>query len=301
MKINLFDTNNPACNLWLNGWQPHHCKDVEYIRPPLLEFDGATVFTDELMIHPVVDQVTSKYKFGLFVEPKSIKPAAYEVLATDPSVADKFDAIFTHDERLLSISPKFRLFPFLAGSYILEEDIKIHDKSKSLSIVASEKVWAEGHRLRHEVIQRYGTKMDCYGPFYINLYEDYKNESTETLKGTYLKVTGNLFRAFKDYRYAVVIHSIRCKNYFDEKLLNCFFTGTVPIVWSPTNVGEFFDINGCLEFSNLDDLEGVLDKLSVEDYDSRREAIKNNFEMAHKYISYDKYLKEQIEIYIQEQ
>jgi|10_taG_2_1085330.scaffolds.fasta_scaffold00987_12 hypothetical protein len=298
MKINLFDTNNPSCNLWFNGWQP--CNDVEYIRPPLLEFDGPTVFTDELILHPVVDQVSSKYKFGLFIEPKSIKPDAYMALAENPNLVNKFDAIFTHDERLLSISSKFRLFPFLAGAYILKEDIKIYNKSKSLSIVASEKVWAEGHRLRHEVIKQYGNKMDCYGPFYKNLYEDYKNESTETLKGAYLKVTGNLFRAFKDYRYAMVIHSIRCKNYFDEKLLNCFFTGTVPIVWSPTNVGEFFDIDGCLEFSNLDDLEEVLDNLSVEDYDSRREAIKNNFEIAHKYISFDRYLKEQIEVYTEE-
>ena len=142
--------------------------------------------------------------------------------------------------------------------------------------------------------------MDCYGPWYTDLKKDYVDEPTDTLRGKWLKGTGNILRAFKDYRYAMVIHSIRCKNYFDEKLLNCFFTGTVPIVWSPTNVGEFFDIDGCLEFSNLEDLGEVLDKLSLEDYDSRRQAIKNNFDIAQKYISFDKYLKEQIEAHINE-
>ena len=298
MDINLFDTNSPAENSHFNIWQPY--EGINYIRPPMQQFDGVSLFTDELMIHPVVDQVQSTYKFGLFVEPKSIKPQAYHILSQNPQLIDKFDAIFTHDEGLLEVSPKVKLFPFLCGTYFLEEDHKIYDKTKHLSIVANSKEWAEGHRLRHEVIERYADRMDCYGPWYTDLKKDYVDEPTDTLRGKWLKGTGNILRAFKDYRYAMVIHSIRCKNYFDEKLLNCFFTGTVPIVWSPTNVGEFFDIDGCLEFSNLEDLGEVLDKLSLEDYDSRRQAIKNNFDIAQKYISFDKYLKEQIEAHINE-
>jgi hypothetical protein len=298
MQVNLFDNNNPIENPIFNIYQDY--KGIEYIRPPEVKFDGASLFTDELMLHPIVDQVKSKYKFGLFVEPKSIKPQAYMALLQYPQLVDKFDAIFTHDEDLLRTSPKFRLFPFLCGSYFLEEDHKIYDKTKNLSIVANSKTWAEGHRFRHEVIQAYGSRMDCYGPWYTDLLKDYVDEPTDTLRGKWLRGTGNILRAFKDYRYAMVIHSIRNKNYFDEKLLNCFFTGTVPIVWSPTNVGDFFDADGCHQFSSLEELGYILDKLGEEDYNSRTQAIKNNFETAHKYISFDKHIKDSITAWIEE-
>jgi len=298
MQINLFDNNNPQENSHFNIFQAY--KGVKYIRPPLQKFDGISLFTDELLIHPVVDAVESKYKFGTFIEPKSIKPTAYEVLKQNPSLIDKFDAIFTHDEELLEISDRVKLLPLLCGSYFLPGDHKIYKKTKNLSIVANSKSFAEGHRFRHQVIDHYGSRMDCYGPWYTDLYKDYVDEPTDTLRGKWLKGTGNILRAFKDYRYAMVIHSIRNKNYFDEKLLNCFFTGTVPIVWSPTNVGDFFDTNGCFQFSNLEELGYILDKLGEDDYNSRRQAIKNNFEIAHKYISFDKCLSELITSHIKE-
>jgi len=298
MLVNLFPVGMPEEHTHFNVF--HKTTDIEYIRPPVVSFQGPTVFMDEYVaFSPDVDNVDCTYKFGLFIEPKSIKPHVYQALYDNPELLNRFDAVFTHDEQLLDISSKTHLFPFLCGSYFLEEDHKIYKKSKGVSIVANSKTFGEGHRFRHEIIKAFGNKIDSYGPWYTDLYKDYENTPTDTLRGEWLKGTGNILRVFKEYSYNIVVHSIRCKNYFDEKLLCCFFSGTVPIIWSPTNVEEFFDPEGFHTFSTLEELEIILDMVGEEDYNSKKSAIERNFQKAQEYISYDKTLAKMIKTYME--
>jgi len=293
LQVNLFDTNNPLENSHFNLFQKD--EEIEYIRPPLPIYNGPSLFTDEMIVHPMSEGIVSKYKFGAFLEPRSIKPHAYNVLCKNPEIINRFDAIFTHDEELLELSDRVKLLPFLCGSYFLKEDHKIYPKSKMLSMVANSKGWAEGHRLRHEIITRFGSYMDSYGPWYTDMKKEYEDYPEDTLRNQWLKGTGNILQAFKDYRYAFFVPSIRCKNFFNEQLVNCFTTGTIPIAWGPTNIGDFFDERGIITFNKIEDLEDILPTLSAEDYSSRSEAMHINFELAKKYYSFDKTLREAME------
>jgi hypothetical protein len=57
----------------------------------------------------------------------------------------------------------------------------------------------------------------------------------------------------------------------------------VPIYWGCPTLGEFFDLEGIILFNTLEELGGILQNLSVEEYEKRLPAIHRNFELAANY------------------
>ena len=41
--------------------------------------------------------------------------------------------------------------------------------------------------------------------------------------------------------------------YFNEKIIDCFFSGTIPIYWGTKNISKYFDENGIIFFPNIDE------------------------------------------------
>lgn len=305
MKINLFDNNIPKYDerisnhygeLHFNVWQ--HLQGFVYEKNIIPPDDGILLVTDESLFNLQFQHIKCKNKFGLLLEPQSIKPHVYEVLKNNADKLTFYTKIFTHSQELIDSSELFELVPFLAGSWILKEDIAIYEKTKNISIVASEKQNTPGHALRHSIIAKFNNKMDAFGPNYIDLKKDYINIVPTNLKQSYDMITGNLFRAFKDYRYNFAIHSIKYKNYFDEKLLNCFFTGTVPILYGASNIGDFFDKRGIIEFDNINEVDNIIKNCNESDYTSRLPYIKSNYNKALEYISFDNYVFNLIKKYL---
>ncbi len=48
------------------------------------------------------------------------------------------------------------------------------------------------------------------------------------------------------YLFSIVIENCKEPEYFSEKLLDCFFTKTIPIFWGEGNVEEYFDMKGVI-------------------------------------------------------
>jgi hypothetical protein len=298
MKISLFDNNIPDYSaaaikafdgIRFNQWQL--LNGFTYERDTLPSDENSIMLvTDESLFNLNFERVNCKNKFGLLLEPKSIKPHVYETLKVNANQLRFYKKIFTHSQELLDTSDLFELMPFLAGSWILKDDISIYKKTKNISLVANNRHIGLGHHLRHQIAAKYKHKIDTYGPAYTDLLKDYANTTPTNLRQMYNLHTGNLFRAFKEYRYNFAIHSIKYKNYFDEKLLNCFFTGTVPILYGASNVGDFFDKRGIIEFDNIDDVDDIIKNCSEADYTNRLPYIKNNYNKAFEYISFDNYV-----------
>ena len=89
--------------------------------------------------------------------------------------------------------------------------------------------------------------------------------------------------ALAPYRYSVVIENIREPNYFTEKIVDCFASGTVPIYWGCPNIGQFFDVRGIISFGNLRELRAAFKTLGPADYNSKLDAIKTNLGSVLKY------------------
>lgn len=234
-KINLFDTNLPAKDPYFNIWNP--AKRVEYIRPPLLQYDGISVFTDEICLYNI-SNVRAKHKIAWLLEPEVVKPVAYQNIA---HIENNFDLIYTHDERLLARdSKKYRNMLF-GACWIMEADWKLYPKSRDISMVASNKTFAPGHKLRHEILadlEASKFEFDAFG----------------TARKEFPHTTTGRLSPFAPYRFSIVIENSRVNNYFTDKIVDCFATGTIPIYWGMPNHANYFNKDGVISFSSKAEL-----------------------------------------------
>jgi hypothetical protein len=224
------------------------------------------IFTDFSLQY--VDQFNNQKKIAWLLESPSITKSAYEFIKQNHN---KFDKIFTFDKELLNISNKFIMLP-IGGCWINETDRIIHEKTKNISMIASNKRSTTGHILRHEIIDSF-KNFDLYG----------------TTNPIEKKITG-----LRDYRFSIVVENCKSDYYFTEKLIDCFVTGTIPIYWGCPSIFYFFNDEGILSFNSLDELENILNNATEEFYLSKLDAIKENFELSFKYLIADNEIYKQL-------
>jgi glycosyltransferase involved in cell wall biosynthesis len=207
---------------------------------------------------------------------------------------EKFDRILTYDPQLLELPNAV----FRNGGYevVLNKNVhsleypvlsdeglyNIYEKTKLVSFITSNKTITDGHRFR----------VAC-----VNSLKELG--STIDIRGVgYHEVTGKI-EALKDYRFSIAIENGISDNYFTEKILDCFLTGTIPIYRGCTNIGNFFNTNGIITFNTIDELINIVNNLNEETYESMLIYVKHNFEVALKYAYnndklYNIYLKDLI-------
>ena len=227
---------------------------------------------------------------------------------------DKFDIIFTHDKQLLESIPNARFMPAAdvimfnrlpnsvglppfkpAGfdDYEMPDDVfQMYNKSKLVSVVASDKAFLPGHIARLNFLKGVKDKVDVFGTCQKVLFGSENRDSS----------TGK-FDSLKEYAFAIAIENLSHEvddYYFSEKIVDCFLTGTIPIYYGCPNIGKFFDTRGILVFQTQEELNTIIDNLSMEKYYSMLEYAKANLEASLKYnltndYTYDNYFKEIIE------
>jgi hypothetical protein len=173
-----------------------------------------------------------------------------------------YSKIFTHtpdpdDER------QIRSAGFLGSFVGLDERRKpgLRGKSELVSVVASTLDILAGHKERVAFIERLLT----HRPDLIE-HTFGKGRRVELAR----KSTGLL-----PYMYSIAIENTSSPSYVTEKFFDCIVSGTVPLYFGAADIGTYFpensfiwlpirDFNKCLE---------ILDGLSPEDYERRKEAI----------------------------
>lgn len=258
--------------LYIHDRMFSHAKSSSWYNEPKL-FEWVRKYNEDHLILTdfsltEVDNFSNPKKYAWLSESPEITPNAYTYIRNN---YDKFDLVFTFSKELLEISNKFVLIPY-GGCWIDVEDRMIHEKSKEVSIILSSKQTTVGHRLRHTVLEKFPW-LDFFG---------YNNPIDK-------KIT-----ALKDYRFTIVIENCQKDYYFSEKLIDSFMTGTIPIYWGCKSIGNFFDTDGMLIFNNLDELETILNSLNNKLYESKLDAIKNNFFEAKKYLIADDLIYDKI-------
>ena len=227
---------------------------------------------------------TSKYgvkKFGILRESEAIVPADYRYILEHPSVAQEFDQIFTHNEEILNRYSNASFVPAYGlwygskryGGELSPDNYTL--KTKEVSIIASNKDISEYHKIRRLLAEKYMShpKVDGYGKACGN-YVDLKAD------------------ALTPYRYSIVVENGNSSYYFTEKILDCFASMTVPIYLGAPKIGEFFNMDGIIviDKNNPLELDQILATCSESDYLARLDAIKDNFNRVHKYISFEDYI-----------
>jgi len=257
LKIYIQDSVFEHCIFSNNPMPPKQFTDkVEWIRNNSFTSEDIVVWTDNDI--PNALYRSSKNIAWLF-EPWDHIPHIYNFIIKNYS---KFEAIWTHDRVILEKVPNAIKLP-LGGCWIDDFDWDIHNKTKNFSIIASGKRQHPGHKLRHQIIAGSGNNIDVFGGGY-NPLEN--------------KITG-----LRDYRYHFCIENTKRDYWFTEKLIDCFVTGTIPIYWGCPSIDDFFNIDGMICFDELKRLPELLPLCTTAFYESKLDAIKENFKLAQKY------------------
>jgi hypothetical protein len=207
-------------------------------------------------------------------ESKTIIPDVYEWAKNNTSFLKQYyKRVFTHDVDLINYSDVFSLCQCSAKSFI--ETPYIYEKTKLVSLIASNKTFCKEHLIRQKVIQKFSSKCDHYGRGF--------NEIENKLTG------------LQDYCFSIAVENATYSNMFTEKLTDCFSTGTIPIYYGMKNISDYFDPNGIIILTE----DFKIEDLSFDLYYSKIDAVKENFYRSINLLSaedhiYDNYLRYEI-------
>lgn len=266
MIINLFDAAF-AHNLDGEGSSVHgkRPRRFEYIRGRM-KWQGITIFTDDMLCrYDAPRLVKSAYKIGWLLECREYKPDNYR---RAEELLPCIDMLLTHDAGLLERHPdKCRFVPF-GGSWILQPGIRA--KSKQVSIIYSAKRFMAGHHLRHAISELPSIERFGHGSAHP---VDRKEEGLD------------------DYRFSIAVENSRADNYFTEKLLDCFATGTVPIYWGCPNLDRWFNMDGVITFEQAADIPLILEGAN---YERMLPAVRDNLERMREFEITDDWIWERV-------
>ena len=214
-------------------------------------FEGDVSFYLDQNILLKKDERRDLRKFGWVLESESIKPGTYQSVAKHKDeLFEIYEAIFTHNQRLLNLDDRFK-FTVCCGYWVMAE--KIYPKNKLISAISSGKTMCDGHRWRNDFIEKNLSEFDLFG----NKYHHIK-----------VKEDG-----LADYMFSVTIENGSYSSYFTEKILDCFACGTIPIYRGAPDIGDFFNTDGIIFIDENFDFKNISEEL----YYSKMDAIKDNF------------------------
>jgi hypothetical protein len=138
--------------------------------------------------------------------------------------------------------------------------------------------------MRHEILAR-ENEFKIPTNFYKTIGDRYNEDDASIGKET----------VFGNSMFGIAIENFSHRGYFSEKILDCFLMKTIPIYWGCSNIFDYFFEPGVLKFGNVDDLIYISNMLTPEFYESRKEAIEENYRLALQNINYEEKIINKIE------
>ena len=208
-------------------------------------------------------------KFIWLLESREIIPDQYKFIQDNYDfVASRVDGIFTCDQRLTEEAGpdgKFLYCLSNAAPWVMDRDI--YPKSKLVSMVASNKGYTLGHQRRLKVVQEYWNKFGGDDLFGWGLPQELPLKEKS--------------RALRDYMFSFAVENANYPTYFTEKLTDCFACGTIPVYYGTPGVAQYFNHEGIIFLDQNQPWENIpWDKLTPEYYESKKDAIEENFKIA---------------------
>lgn len=218
--------------------------------------DEYTFVTDEYL-----KDYADSNSIAFLVEPPSVNGPAYQFAYENQH---KFKYILTFCEDLIKVCKNGLFYPY-GATRLNKNQRKIFSKQKNISLILSNKIFTDGHRFRHA----------CKN-FVLN-----KNVDIFQAKG---EEYVDKFDTCQLYRYSIVVENGKYESYFSEKIIDCLVTGVIPIYHGCPSIDKFFNPDGIIKFNSLEELDVILKYADNKLYELKMDAIKENFELAKKYL-----------------
>lgn len=185
----------------------------------------------------------------------------------EPIVANKvvraYDRVYTHldipgEHRVVTAPPI--LDWWIDKTFDELAELSPPAKTRSISAIASTKDWIPGHRLRNEfvsLVEGALPEIDVFG----HGREKQLNDKWDGLA---------------PYRYSIAVENTSKRDYWTEKIADCFLSYTVPFYFGATNIADYFP-EGSFVWLPLDDqpraLQIIKDTLSTDSWEERLPAL----------------------------
>lgn len=215
------------------------------------------------------------HRYGLLMESPAIVPDDYTIFQRHKGLHKDFDLIFTYCDKILNTIPNAKFLPFFAAPWYGSETYGgtispqgyLH-KTKNISIVSSDKTMCPLHHTRIALAKKCKREhlADTYGTF----------DGGPRVKNAV---------SLTDYRYSIVVENDLSPFFFTQKITSCFAAHTIPIYLGTSQIGRFFNQDGIIpiQAQDVDNLPAILQRCNEQDYLSRLDAVKDNFERVKKY------------------
>ena len=266
MKINLFDSCFSHANSSVAGQKSKYI--IWNRNEP--DYTCYSMYTNE---NALIQPNNPNMSFAWLLESKEYIPHIYAEIRR---YIDNFKYIFTSDRYLLKTYPQKCKFSPSGGIWVGgtqgQGEIKQYEKTKFCSLVCSLKAMCRNHEMRIQLAQLLHTKIDVMGD----------------LTGKHIQIIDSL----ADYHYSIIIENHIDKWYFTEKLLNCFSTFTLPLYFGATDLGKYFNTDGVIQFSSVDECMSIIHRLTPDLYYTKMEAMKDNFKRCQEFLVIEDYIYE---------
>lgn len=246
--------------------------DVNFLSEAQFDFDKKVSVSYDTLNY----DIESDYKVLVYCgEPNCILNIDSEVI----SMHKKFDLILTWRDNILESCDNAQKFLFGGPRTILDSKLSI-EKRNQISFLTSSKNFTEGHILRQNIWNFFDTHN------FDGEYEIFSIKSPPQIDKE---------KIFNNAKFSIIVENSRQKNYFSEKIIDCISSKTIPIYWGCENISEFFDIDGILTFSTLDQLLDIIINLDSNYYEDNIKYVEKNYETSKEYWNYYSRIRNKIE------
>ncbi len=183
------------------------------------------------------------------------------------------DLILSRRPEILAAYPdKARKFIF-GTTHLVQPRTENKSESVSFTMTGKRNNLADGYNLRWNLIENAST-INFSLPFH------YYDSSKVPALVDYPHRLGETKEQLFDSMFSVIIENQRLPNYITEKLIDCILSKTVPLYFGSPNVADYFDTSGMIIIRDFTHLKEVLENLTVEDYETRKNVMQKNLDLA---------------------
>jgi hypothetical protein len=220
----------------------------------------------------------------LFHEPYGVLQPVNSLRSMALQYQERYTYLLTYEEYLLERIPKAQFFiamdtwiPYYVPSV----------KKFSVSTVVGGKVndILEGYEVRRELWSRQD-EIKIPKDFYLSGRNKWTDDEG--------KLLGEQKEPMFDSMFHICIENTSIKNFFTEKIIDCFQAHCIPIYYGCKNIHEFFNPDGIIRVNSVDELINACNRLTPECIYTLQPAVEENYTRSLKYLGYKRRIEETV-------
>jgi len=187
-----------------------------------------------------------------------------------------YDVILTHDYNILEKCSNAHFFEY--GTCWVKDYIPTN-KIFEVSFIVGLKNQTYGHQLRH-LVWNNQSKISTPKNFFVSTNSPYISD----VFGKHLVGSKNeLFNS----QFHICIENVDTPGFFSEKLIDCFYTKTIPIYYGCQDIEKWFNPKSIFRVNTVEDIINICNNLNENTYNEYIDSINENYELSLKFIDYE--------------